>query len=170
LSRSHVPGKFPEYKIGGGHEFCPEYSFQLWAMAMKLHEFHARSLESSLTLADASIHRMERLLTDGGEDGVVRIIENTLTRETRDKLLDSIHTLRSMLSTIAECFSLQPHPLDIRRVLDAETSALWVLFEDCRPSRMKGYGQEFSSEARAELDKNIDRLIAHVRSMRLQLQ
>ncbi len=137
---------------------------------MKLHEFHARSLESSLTLADASVHRMERLLTDGGEEGVVRTIENTLSPELRATLLRFVRTLREMLAAMAESFSLEQHPLDIRRVLDAETSTLWVLFEDCRPARMKGYGQEFAPQARAGLDENIDRLVAHVRSMRLHLQ
>ncbi len=137
---------------------------------MKLHEFHARSLESSLTLADASVHRMERLLTDGGEEGVVRTIENTLSPELRATLLRFVRTLREMLAAMAESFSLEQHPLDIRRVLDAETSTLWVLFEDCRPARMKGYGQEFAPEAQAGLDENIDRLVAHVRSMRLHLQ
>ena len=136
---------------------------------MNLHEFHARSLESGLALADASVHRMERLLIDGGEQGTVRKVENTLTPEMRGTLLDGVHKLRGMLAAMAQEFSLQPHPLDIRRVLDAETSALWVLFEDCRPSRMKGYGQDFSPEAVAGLNDTIDKLIAHVRSMRTHL-
>src|SRR6266704_3359375 len=72
---------------------------------MKLHEFHARSLESSLTLADASVHRMERLLTDGGEEGVVRTIENTLSPELRATLLRFVRTLREMLAAMAESFS-----------------------------------------------------------------
>jgi hypothetical protein len=137
---------------------------------MKLHEFHARSLESSLTLADASVHRMERLLTDGGEAGVVRPVENSLSPELCALLLRCVHTLRDMLAAMAERFSLEQHPLDIRRVLDAETSTLWLLFEDCRPVRMKGYGREFAPEARAGLDENIDRLIAHVRAMRVHLR
>jgi hypothetical protein len=137
---------------------------------MKLHPFHARSLESGLSLADASVLLMERLLVEGGEQGVVRKIENTLAPEMRATLLDGVQALRDMLTAMAEQFSLQPHPLDIRRVLDAETSSLWVLFEDCRPERMKGYGQEFSPEARAELDQTIDRLIAHVRAMRSHLR
>ncbi len=137
---------------------------------MNLHEFHARSLESSLILADASIHRMERLLTDGGEEGVVRIIEDTLTPETHAQLLEGIHILRDILAAMADSFSLQPHPLNIRRVLDAEISSLWVLFEDCRPARLKGYGQEFSPEARAELNDTIDKLMAHLHLMRKHLE
>jgi hypothetical protein len=137
---------------------------------MNLHEFHARSLESSLTLADASVHRMERLLMDSGEEGAIRKIENTLTPQVSALLLECVHTLRDILAAIAQEFSLQPHPLDIRRVLDAELSTLWVMFENCQPSRMKGYGQEFSLEARLELDHTIDRLIAHVLAMRKHLR
>jgi hypothetical protein len=137
---------------------------------MKLHPLHARSLESGLSLADSSVLLMERLLVDGGEHGVVRRIENTLEPELSATLLDCVYTLRKMLQAMAEEFSLQPRSLDIRRVLDAETTALWVLFEDCRPEQMKGYGQEFSPEVRKELNHNIDRLIAHVRAMRTKLK
>lgn len=133
---------------------------------MKLHEYHARSLEATLSRADEAVHRMERLLTHAGQDGAVRKIENTMSSESRKVLLAQLHALRKMLAAMAESFSLQPHPLDIRRVLDAEISTLWVLFEDCRPARMKGYGQKFSAEASAALEETVEKLLAHVLTMR----
>lgn len=133
---------------------------------MKLHEYHSRSLEATLSRADEAIHRMERLLTNAGQDGAVRKIENTLSPELRGVLLTQLHTLQVMLAAMAESFSLQPHPLDIRRVLDAEISTLWVLFEDCRPARMKGYGQKFPPETRTALEETVEKLLAHVLTMR----
>jgi len=133
---------------------------------VRLHEYHARSLEATLSRADEAIHRMERLLTNAGQDGAVRKIENTLSPESREALLAQLRTLQAMLAAMAESFTLQPHPLDIRRVLDAEISTLWVQFEDCRPVRMKGYGQKFAPEASAVLEKTVEKLLAHVLTMR----
>lgn len=133
---------------------------------MKLHEYHARSLEATLSRADEAIHRMERLLTNAGQDGAVRKIENTLSKESREALLGQLRALQVILAAMAESFSLEAHPLDIRRVLDAELSTLWVLFEDCRPVRMKGYGQKFPTEASAALEETVEKLLAQVVTMR----
>jgi hypothetical protein len=136
---------------------------------MKLHEYHARSLEATLSRADQAIERMEQLLCGTAQDGVVRKIEHTLSAESHQVLLRQVRALRDKLSTMAETFSLDPHPLDARRVLDAELSTLWVLFENCQPARMKGYGQVFAPEARAALEQTVDDLVAHVLNMRAQL-
>jgi hypothetical protein len=133
---------------------------------VKLHEYHARSLEATLSRADEAIQRMERLLTNAGQKGAVRKIENTLSAESRKALLVQLHKLQVMLAAMADSFSLQAHPLDIRRVLDAEISTLWVQFEDCRPARMEGYGQKFQAEASALLEETVEKLLALVLMMR----
>jgi hypothetical protein len=137
---------------------------------MKLHEFHARSLEATLCQADESIHRMEQLLTHGGQEGVVRSVESKLSEQARKRLLAGVLSLRALLATMAQTFSLEPRPLDLRRVMHAEISGLWVLFENCRPERMKGYGQEFTQEARAALEQNVEALLAEILSLRAQLR
>ena len=136
---------------------------------MILHEYHARSLEATLSRADDAINRMERLLANAGQDGAVRKVANSLPHETLEALLAHLAALRVLLSAMAAAFSLQAHPLDIRRVLDAELSTLWVQFEDCRPARMKGYGQQFAPEARMELEERVEALLAHVATMRGQI-
>jgi hypothetical protein len=136
---------------------------------MILHEYHARSLEAMLSRADDAMNRMERLLLNAGQDGAVRKVENSLSIEARDALLTQLRILRSLLAAMAEAFSLQPHALDIRHVLDAELATLWVLLEDCRPARMRGYGQQFAPEARAALEEYVEKLLAHVATMRGQV-
>lgn len=136
---------------------------------MRLHEYHARSLEATLSRADESIHRMEGLLIHSGQDGIVFKIENTLSLKSRDALLSQLVALKATLGSMAKAFSLNPHPLDIRRVLDAEISTLWVLFENCRPARLKGYGQEFAPDARTALEKTVESLVAQILTMRGQL-
>jgi hypothetical protein len=132
---------------------------------MQLHEFHARSLESSVNLADEAARRMERLLLDGGQEGLVRPITDTLSAEVREKFLAQVRELRRMLVQLVGLFSLTEHPVDLRQVLAAEVSALWVIFEDSRPARMRGYGQEFSPEAKTALEDLVDRLAKHTFAM-----
>jgi hypothetical protein len=137
---------------------------------MRLHEYHARSLESTLSRADESIQRMQLLLMSGDQDGSVRKIENSLTRESREAFLAGIGTLRALLASMAQIFSLQPRILDLQRVLNAEISVLWVMFENCRPPRMKGYGQEFTEEARETLERYIETLLREILKLREQVR
>jgi hypothetical protein len=137
---------------------------------MKLHEYHARSLEATLSRVDEALNRMERLLIAGGQEGVVRKIENTLSTGSSEILLAEVRSLRKMVGSLAQTFRLEPHPLDIRRVLDAEISTMWVLFENCRPERMKGYGQAFAKEAREALEKNVEMLLAQILKLRKRLE
>jgi hypothetical protein len=137
---------------------------------MKLHEYHARSLEATLSRVDEALNRMERLLIAGGQEGVVRKIENTLSPGSNEILLAEVRSLRKMVVSLAQTFRLEPHPLDIRRVLDAEISTMWVLFENCRPERMKGYGQAFAKEAREALEKNVEMLLAQILKLRKRLE
>ncbi|HUL15330.1 MAG TPA: hypothetical protein VLV88_04990 [Terriglobales bacterium] len=136
---------------------------------MKLHEFHARSLESTLILADESVLRIRRLLRDAGQRGIIRQITNSLSEVKRDELESNAEELHRMFTKFAEDFSLEPHPLDLRRVLDAELSSLWVDLQDCRPDRMKGYGQPFSPEAQKRLESTIEDLLAQIEAMRMTL-
>jgi hypothetical protein len=136
---------------------------------VRLHEYHARSLEATLSRADQAIHRMEGLLANSGQSGIVLKIENTLSLKSRDALLSQLQALQATLSLMAKSFSLNPHPLDIRRVLDAEISTLWVLFENCRPARLRGYGQEFAPDARTTLEETVEDLVAQILTMRAQL-
>jgi len=137
---------------------------------MILHEFHARSLEATLSQAEESIHRMEHLLAEAGQDGVVRKVQCELPEDTRTRLLAGVTSLQELLATMAQSFSLQPHPLDLRRVLNAEISSLWVMFENCRPERMKGYGQEFSPQVREALEKHVEAMLAKILTLRAQLR
>jgi predicted NAD-dependent protein-ADP-ribosyltransferase YbiA (DUF1768 family) len=51
-------------------------------------------------------------------------------------------------------------------VVAAELSRLWVVLENARPERMKGYGREFSPEDKADWDKMIEGLMSDVKEMR----
>ena len=51
-------------------------------------------------------------------------------------------------------------------MLIAELSTLWVVLENARPERMKGYGVEFAPEDRAEWEDLITALMNDVEQVR----
>jgi hypothetical protein len=133
---------------------------------MNLHEFHTRRLESTVALAETAIDRAQQLLRASGRNGVVRRVNDSLSPALRDALLGKLGELRQSLEALAAEFSLAAHPLDIRQVLDAELSTLWVMFENCRPARMKGFGQAFDPRARVALEAHVEKLLSAVLSLR----
>jgi len=137
---------------------------------VKLHEFHARLLESTLGLADGAIARMENLLAREEKGGAVRTVNDTLAAETRSALLQKLRSLRNLMLEMASALSLAQSVLDIRQVLAAELSTLWVNFEDCRPAKMKGYGQPFEPEARATIEQHVERILNTIHELRAIVQ
>jgi hypothetical protein len=97
-------------------------------------------------------------------------VENTLSAEERASFLGEIRQLREELHHFAEQCSLQRRPVDIRQVLNAELSSAWVMLENCRPKRMKGYGVEFDPTVRTSLEENVERLLARVVTLRAKLR
>ncbi len=136
---------------------------------MKLHELHQRRLEATVSLVENALDRMERMLSENSQDSVVRAVEDTLSPDERASFLDEVRQLREELHRLAQQYSLQRHPVDIRQVLNAELSSAWVMLENCRPKRMKGYGVEFDPAVRASLEENVERLLARVITLRAKL-
>ncbi len=137
---------------------------------MKLHELHQRRLEATVSLVENSLDRMERLLAEGGLNGIVRAVEDTLSSDERSFLLEKIRQFRNALHDFAEQFSLQRHPVDIHQVLNAELSSVWVMLENCRPKRMKGDGVEFDARTRTVLEESVEDLVAQVIALRAKLR
>ncbi len=137
---------------------------------MTLHELHRRRLEATVQLIENGLDRAERLLREGGQKGIVSAVENTLSNADRDSLLEKIGQLRAALRNFAERFRLERHPLEIRQVLNAELSSAWVMLENCRPKRMKGYGVAFDDQTRKALEESIEQLLAQVNTLRVRLR
>jgi hypothetical protein len=74
------------------------------------------------------------------------------------------------LQDFAERFWLQRHATDIRQVLNAELSSAWVMVENCRPERMKGYAAEFDPRVREALEEHLERLLAQIIGLRARLR
>ncbi len=139
-------------------------------MPVALHELHQRRLKATVNLVECGLDRMDQLLAEGGRTGIVQTVEDTLSADDREFLLERIARLRSLLHAFAQQFSLPQQPMDIRQVLNAELSSAWVMLENCRPKRMKGYGVEFDPAARVALEDSVQELIEWVIALRARIR
>jgi hypothetical protein len=79
---------------------------------------------------------------------------------------EKMETVRNRLSESLRRFSIQLRKPGPRQVLAAELSRLWVVLENARPERMKGYGREFSPEDKADWKNLIEGLMSDIKEIR----
>jgi hypothetical protein len=136
---------------------------------MKLHELHQRKLEATVQLIEDGVKRSEDLLRGAGQQGIVRSVESGLSQGERTELLEKLAEFHAALRRFAERFELERRPLDLRQVLNAEFSSAWVMLENCRPKRMKGYGVAFAEAERAALEESVEELLSQVKGLRARI-
>ncbi len=125
---------------------------------MALDELHARRLATVGNLFDAALDRMELVLRsveaspDGGEGA-------RLSAEQARFIRDKMATIRSRLHEGLRHFSVRLQKPKPKQMLIAELSTLWVILEDARPERMKGYGVEFAPQDKAKWESLIQALM-----------
>lgn len=132
---------------------------------MKLDERHQRRLEATVQLLEDSISRCRRWL-GGGTEGIVRVVQASITETERQRLLEQLDGFHSALGEFAGRFELRPRPVELAQVLNAEFSTAWVMLENCRPKRMKGYGVRFDPDASEALNRCVDGLLERVGKLR----
>jgi hypothetical protein len=137
---------------------------------MELHELHRGRLEATVSLIEDALERMEHLLAESSRRGIVRAVQDSLSSDDRASLLQNVRQFRVELREFAGHFCLRRHARDIRQICSAELSTVWVMLEDCRPTRMKGYGVEFSPSERAELEGNLEQLLVRVKTLSATLK
>jgi len=79
---------------------------------------------------------------------------------------EKMQTIRTRLSASLDRFSIQLRKPEPRQILAAELSTLWVVLENARPERMKGYGREFSPVDKVDWEKLIEGLMSDIKKMR----
>ena len=131
---------------------------------MALDELHARRLATLISVFEGALERMElalKRLETGSPDEPSDIMTASI-RRGREKMA----VIRTRLAESAKRFSIQVHKPGPRQLLAAELSRLWVVLENARPERMKGYGREFSPEDKVDWDKMIDGLMSDIKEIR----
>jgi hypothetical protein len=135
---------------------------------MKLDDHHQRRLEATVQLLEESIARCRRWLAGTGE-GILRVVQTSIDPAERERLLREIDSFHAALHAFAAEFELEPRPMNLAQLLNAEFSTAWVMLENCRPKRMKGYGVVFDPATATMLNAEVDRLLEHVEVLREEI-
>jgi hypothetical protein len=131
---------------------------------MALDELHARRLATVAGIFESALDRMALVLKSlespyGEAPAPVQAEHIGLARE-------KMRTIRTRLSAALNRFSIQLRKPEPRQVLAAELSTLWVVLENARPERMKGYGREFSPADKADWEELIEGLMWDIDEIR----
>jgi len=131
---------------------------------MALDELHARRLATVISVFEGALERMDLVLKtmEGGSQGASSDMMTGAIRRARETMT----SVRARLAASVKRFSIQVHKPEPRQLLAAELSRLWVVLENARPERMKGYGREFSPEDKDDWDKLIEGLISDIKEIR----
>jgi len=132
---------------------------------MPLDELHARRLATAAKLLGAALDRMElvlRSVEDSNADGEASQITVEQARVARDRMA----TIRSRLEDALQHFSVQLQKPELKQMLAAELSTLWVILENARPERMKGYGRQFAPQDRVEWENLINAFLHDIEQIR----
>jgi hypothetical protein len=131
---------------------------------MALDELHARRLATVASVFESALDRMELVLKSreaANGDG-----SSTITPEQVRLARLRIDRIRTRLKEALEQFSIPLNRPESKQVLAAELSTLWVVLENARPERMKGYGREFEPSDRAAWSQLMENLMMDVEQIR----
>ncbi len=134
---------------------------------MALDELHARRLATVIAVFEGALDRVELLLETlqtGSADE-----PSDFKPEQICRVRERMASVRERLDESAKRFSVRVRKPGPRQVLAAELSRLWVVLENARPERMKGYGREFSPGDKVDWDKMIEGLMSDIKEMRRML-
>jgi hypothetical protein len=131
---------------------------------MALDELHARRLATVANVFESALDRMELVL-----EALECASGNGPLRRKDDQIhlaREKMEAVRNRLSQSLRRFSIQARKPAPRQVLAAELSRLWVVVENARPERMKGYGREFSPADKADWKNLIEGLMSDIKELR----
>lgn len=89
-----------------------------------------------------------------------------LSAEDAQFIRDKMAAIRSRLHEGLQHFSVRLQKPEPKQMLIAELSTLWVILENARPARMKGYGRVFAPQDKAEWETLMQALMRETESIR----
>jgi hypothetical protein len=132
---------------------------------MPLDELHARRLATVIGVFEDALDRIELVLR-GLQEGTEARGEPQPEPGQIGDLRVSAERIRARLGAAAERFEVRRTRPHWRQKLAAELSTLWVVIENAKPRRMKGYGRDFAPQDRADWEALVRDLLGEIESMR----
>ncbi|HML39581.1 MAG TPA: hypothetical protein PKD23_02755 [Bellilinea sp.] len=114
-----------------------------------------RSLHASLLLFEKALRKVDRLLSDGDEIGILYYRKSYLDKQTRELIHKKIANTLVELEEFTKKLALRPIAESLESTIMGEMSISWESLEESRSKRMRGYG-EISPQAVEIIDPAID--------------
>ncbi|MFZ0287423.1 MAG: hypothetical protein WAL32_19510 [Terriglobales bacterium] len=105
-----------------------------------LRESHRRVIASGMLIVDGAAVRMLDLLEDRHSAAAMKVVEGSVTESEREYIEAGLLRLQELITGFVRKYELQPSKRNLRRILAADVSQIWVALEDSRPARIRGYG------------------------------
>ena len=129
---------------------------------MALDELHARRLATVASIIEDALGRVEVVLQSLEGGTATSPIKSEQIQKAREKMAQMRRRLHGALGR----FSVRLSKPDPRQVLAAELSTLWVVLENARPERLKGYGKEFTPADRKSWEELMRALLEDLEQLR----
>jgi hypothetical protein len=130
-----------------------------------LSEGHRRVIGSGMLIVDAALVRMLNLLENRTAAAAMNVIEGGVSGQDRNYIRTRLQELQALIVRFVHKYDLQPSRRNLRRMLAADASQIWVTLEDCRPSRMRGYGAMSASSAES-LETDVQNMLLIANELR----
>jgi hypothetical protein len=106
-----------------------------------------RAVSSGMLIVDAAAVRMLNLLENRSSPAAMNVVEGEISEREKEHIHARLKELESLIVEFVYKYQLQPSKRNFRRILAADASQIWVTLEDCRPGRIRGYGEMSASRA-----------------------
>ena len=101
---------------------------------------HRRVIASGMLIVDAAAVRILDLLEDRNSPTAMKVIEGSVNDSDSEQARASLLQLQALIASFVRKYDLQPSKKNLRRILAADVSQIWVALEDSRAARIRGYG------------------------------
>lgn len=130
----------------------------------RLNEDQKRQVSTTMVVVDASLALCERLLRQGGAQGLLYTIQDDLSPWQKAHLWSHLQEMHAVLSQLDEKWRLTHRVSSLTREIAGELFYLWTIIEECASHRLRGYGPVDGS-LKAELDPRLVQLIESIQAM-----
>ncbi len=131
---------------------------------MHLPASHRRSLSVTARIVESSIDEIEKVLMKKEKPRSSHHITDSLDDEARRKILSTVARLREANDAMFHTLHLEPDVYSETQIVRSRIVHLWAVLRDSRSKGLKRFG-EMQPEAAAEVDKNVDALLAILKDL-----
>jgi hypothetical protein len=132
--------------------------------SLGLNPNHKRALSAALREVEEELMTLRRLLLKAEVERLFFHINDDLTQDEKQKLIEKIEFLTNRLGSLKNLFGLEPGETVQRWIVRATAVYLSIQLEEIKSDRLKGYG-EVPSEAKDILDPALNEMILIIREM-----